>query len=94
MIKKLAKEQRRRKRASISLPLSYSGGPEQPLSGEGTTADVSESGIGIFSEGELMPGTLLEIECKDLWDSPKKFVVKWSSKMGHNFFRVGLDEGK
>ncbi len=97
MIKKLAKEQRQRKRGSMSVPLSYAGGPGkggEPLSGDATTADVSESGIGIFSEGELFPGTVLEIECEDLWDSPRKFVVKWSNRIGHNFFRVGLAEGK
>jgi c-di-GMP-binding flagellar brake protein YcgR len=96
MIKKLPTGVRQRKRARISVQASYSGRSEEekPVSGEAMTADVSDSGIGLFSEGELLPGTVLEIECEDLWDSPQKFVVKWSNKIRHNFFRVGLTAGK
>jgi hypothetical protein len=92
MNEKLPKEQRQRKRARISVPASYSGDSEQkePVSGGATIADVSDSGIGLFTEGDLLPGTVLEIECKDVWDSPRKFVVKWSNRIRHNFFRVGL----
>lgn len=92
MIKKLGKERRQRKRSRICVPISYSDGTEkgEPVLGRGATADISDSGIGLFSESELLPGIVLEIECKDVWDSPKKFVVMWSNRIRYNFFRVGL----
>jgi hypothetical protein len=96
MIEKVAREQRRGKRTRVSLPVRYSDGPEVGVSlpGGAMTTDISISGIGLFSEGNLRPGTVLEIECEDLWDSPKKFVVRWSNRIGYNFFRVGLTAGK
>jgi hypothetical protein len=92
MIKKIAKEHRGRKRTRISVPASFSSGSEkeESPSGAASIADISDAGIGLFSQAELSAGMMLEIECKDLWESPKKFVVKWSNRIGHNLFRVGL----
>jgi hypothetical protein len=96
MIRKIAREHRGRKRTKITVPASYSTGSEKEksLSGKASIADVSDSGVGLYSEAELPAGMVLEIECDDLWDSPKKFVVKWSNRLGHNFFRIGLSAGE
>jgi len=95
MIKKLAKELRRQRRGSLSLPLKLGKSSESPgqatgSAGEGTTFDVSESGLGIFSGKEMEPGALLEIDCRDLWDIPRVFEVRWCSKISFNFYRAGL----
>jgi hypothetical protein len=95
MIRKLTKNQRKQKRASISVPLKYAGDSEtsdgRKIAGEGTTADLGENGLGFFSQRELEPGTVLEIECMDIWAAPKQFTVKWCDRIQYNFFRLGLE---
>ncbi len=92
---KLPKEHRQKKRGSISLPVSISDAAEMPADKgkvrKGTTADLSDSGIGIYSDIELKAGTVLELECPDIWDAPKKFSVQWCNKVKYNFYRIGLE---
>jgi hypothetical protein len=93
MIKKMPKEQRQKRRGSISVPISYSSVTEeqgQKESSEGRTADYGESGLGIYAHKELKKGSTLEIECPDIWETPRKFTVQWCNRVSNNFFRVGL----
>ena len=93
MIKTL-RNQRGKKRCPVSLPVSIEELSETPAeekkARKGSTADVSNSGLGIYSEVEMKPGTILEIECNDIWEEPKKFAVKWCHKVRLNFYRIGL----
>jgi hypothetical protein len=88
-------EHRQTKRNPISVAVSFPDPAE--ISAEkkkvlkGTSADFSPSGLGIFSHIELKPDTMLEIECRDIWDNPKKFSVQWCNKVIFNFYRVGLE---
>ncbi len=95
MIRKLPKDQRKQKRGSFSVPVKYAGTAEtsdgRKVAGEGTTADVGENGLGLFSKREIAPGTILEIECMDIWAAPKQFTVKWCDRIQYNFFRLGLE---
>ena len=92
---KLPKEQRQKRRGLISVPVSFEGQAETPAKNKkvckGTTSDLSNSGLGIFSDVELNPDSVIEIECQDIWDSPKKFSVKWCNRVRHNFYRIGLE---
>jgi hypothetical protein len=94
VIRKQPKENRKQKRSHISVPVNFSaedgGPPESSKPQEGTTADMSESGLSLFSNKELTPGIVLEIECRDIWPSPKKFTVQWCNRVRFNFYRVGL----
>ncbi len=93
MIRKMPKEQRRKRRGPISVPVSFgtvTGEPGNREIEEGRTADFSESGLGLYSHHELEPGAVLEIECLDIWEAPKKFTVRWCNKVSGNFYRVGL----
>ena len=95
MCRMLLNEKRQKKRGRISLPLSINKQADKPSEQKkfhkGSTADLSESGLGIFSEVEIKPGTLVEIECRDIWDAPKQLPVKWCYKMRDNFYRIGLE---
>lgn len=88
-------EHRQAKRSVISVPVSFSDPAERSAEKKevlkGTTADFSTSGLGIFSHIELKPDTLLEIECRDIWDDPKKFAVQWCSRVIQNFYHIGLE---
>jgi hypothetical protein len=93
MIKKMPKEKRQKRRGPISVPVSFtsdSGEQGKKEVQEGRTADFSESGLGIYSHRELKKGAILEIECQDIWETPKKFTVQWCNRVSSNFFRVGL----
>lgn len=95
MCKMLLNEKRENKRGRISLPLSFNKQADTPDKKnkfhKGSTADLSNSGLGIFSNVEIRPGTVLEIECREIWDAPKKFPVKWCNKIKHNLYRIGLE---
>ena len=91
-------EHRQTKRDLISVPVSFPDPTE--LSDKkkkvlkGTTADFSISGLGVFSDIELKPDTILEIECRDIWDTPRKFSVQWCNRIRfyrHNFYRIGFE---
>ena len=88
-------EHRQTKRSLISVPVSFPDPAERPVEKKkvlkGTTADFSTSGLGIFSDIELKPDTIVEIECRDIWDNPKKFSVQWCSRVIQNFYHIGLE---
>jgi hypothetical protein len=95
MIRKLPKEHRKKKRAPISVPVKYTDLSEvsdvkKKVTGKGMSADLSDNGLGIFSDKELKPETVVEIECEDIWETSKQFTVKWCSRIKHNFYRLGL----
>jgi hypothetical protein len=93
MVKKMPREKRRERRGSISVPASFtlhSGGHRRKWVQEGRTADFSESGLGVYSSRELKKGAILDIECQDIWEAPKKFTVQWCNRVSINFFRAGL----
>ena len=95
MCKMLLNEKRQDKRGRLSLPLSINEQADTPVEQKkfhkGSTADLSKSGLGIFSDVEIKPGTVIEIECCDIWDAPKKFPVKWCYKMRYDLYRIGLE---
>jgi len=95
MCKMLLNEKRQNKRGRLSLPLSINEQADTPVEQKkfykGSTADLSKSGLGIFSDVEIKPGTVIEIECCDIWDAPKKFPVKWCYKMRYDLYRIGLE---
>jgi len=91
-------EHRQTKRELISVPVSFPYPAEISANKKkflrGTIADFSISGLGVFSEIELKPDTILEIECRDIWDTPKKFSVQWCKRVRfyrYNFYRMGLE---
>jgi len=92
---KLPKERRQKKRGLISVPVSFPDPAETPAKKKrilkDTTEDFSTSGLGIYSDIELKPDTILEIECRDMWDAPKKFSVQWCNRIKYNFYRIGLE---
>ena len=95
MCKALLNEKRQNKRGQISLPVSFNKqsntAAEQKEFHKGSTTDLSKSGLGIFSDVEIKPATVIEIECSDIWNAPKKLPVKWCYKVRNNFYRIGLE---
>ena len=57
---------------------------------ECTTFDLGKGGMSIFSNKSLEVGHVIELQCKDIWDSPKTGTVKWYQKIEHNLYRIGI----
>ncbi len=93
MFMKVPRERRLRRRGPISVPVSFTVGAERKEDVEaleGSTTDYSESGLGLCSNQELKSGAVLEIECQDIWETPKTFAVKWCNRVSNHFYRIGL----
>jgi hypothetical protein len=95
-MKNISKELRQERRGPISVPVYFSktadATSEKNTIRQGTTADLSNSGLGIFSDVELKPDTMIEIECRDIWDAPNNFVVQWCNRVKYDFYRIGLEK--
>ncbi len=84
---KLAKERRVQKRKQISLPVFYSYTGEYD---NGTTFDLSDSGICFYTHTPLPEGHHIQVLISDVWDSPKSGVVRWCCLKNLNFYKIGI----
>lgn len=57
---------------------------------ECTTFDLGKGGMSIFSNKSLEVGHVVELQCKDIWNSPKTGTVKWYQMITHNLYRIGI----
>jgi len=83
-------DRRRHRRITASLPIRVAGG-------EGSTRDLSESGIGLVSSEKLVAGQKLEIEvlleaAEEERDGPLKTTatVMWSAATDTGAYSAGL----
>jgi len=56
-----------------------------------TTFDISEGGMCFYSNKIVEIGKSVEVSCSDLWESPKRGVVRWCQKIHHRLYRVGVE---
>jgi hypothetical protein len=88
---KLAKERRVQKRKQISLPVFYSYMSEYDhVYDNGTTFDLSDSGICFYTHTPLLKGHPIQVLISDVWDSPKSGIVQWCSMKNLNFYKIGV----
>ncbi|KPK45618.1 MAG: hypothetical protein AMK74_02920 [Nitrospira bacterium SM23_35] len=56
-----------------------------------TTIDLGKGGMCIFSDKSLEAGHVIELQCNDIWDSPKTGTVKWCKQIRINLYRIGIE---
>jgi hypothetical protein len=56
----------------------------------GTIFDISDSGIGFYTNRPLLNGVNIEMFCKDLWNKPKTGKVRWCKTLNSNFSLAGV----
>jgi hypothetical protein len=80
--------------ASLAVKLLYN-----PLDSEadkpkdylvGITCDISDSGIGFYTNMTLHKGIGINILCEDLWNERRAGTVKWCKTLNLNFSLVGV----
>ena len=93
-----------KKRVPMSLACSYSAEPSQggtatpsgtavptpTKGGEAATFDISEGGMCFYSNKPIETGRTIQVQCNDIWDKPKKGVVRWCQKVHLRLYRVGV----
>ena len=85
------KEQRSLRRIKINLPVIYTYFGEYKLTvDQGTTADISDSGMGFYTDKPLRAGLTLDVKIPHIWDTPRTCVVRWNSMKSPDCFRVGV----
>ena len=87
----LTKKIRTFKRIKVHLPLTYKiHGERKAIIYEGTTYDISDSGICFYTDVPLNVGLTLIIQIPEILDVPKTCIVKWNSMKSRKCFRVGV----
>jgi len=88
----IIKEQKRdQKRIQISVPVIFAyPGDKWVITKHGTSFDLSEGGMGFYSEKPLKKGLELKIHAPNLWYSHKTCLVRWCSMKNYNLYRVGV----
>ncbi len=86
---KVPKERRRdKRRLDMSMPCVIL--TDHKTSEAGTTFNISEGGMCVFSDKSLDAGRVIDIQCRALWDQPKTGTVKWCRKIKHDLYRIGI----
>lgn len=56
----------------------------------GLTLNISNSGVAVYSDKEIIEGTAISIMCEGIWDGVRQGTVVWCEKLTNNFFKVGI----
>ncbi len=56
----------------------------------GLTLNISNSGVAIYSDKEILEGTEINIMGEGLWNGVKHGKVMWCEKLPNNFFKIGI----
>jgi c-di-GMP-binding flagellar brake protein YcgR len=84
-------QKRNNDRMQISVPVIFAyPGKEKLITNNGITFDISNGGMGFYSEKPLQKGLELQVLLPDLWNYPKSSLVRWCSMKKYNLYRVGV----
>lgn len=75
----------------INLPVIYTYFGEHKMTvDKGTTSDISDSGLGFYTDKPLRAGLRLDVRIPHIWDNTRTCIVKWNSMKSPGCFRVGV----
>ena len=83
--------QRIHERKKVSLPVTYALCGEYELHAQqGTTRDISSSGMCFYTDKPLRTGLTLNMLVQKIWNVPRPCIVKWSRMEKDRTWRSGL----
>jgi hypothetical protein len=56
----------------------------------GTIFDMSDSGVGFYTNNPLLDGINIEMFCKELWNKPRTGTVRWCKTLNYCYHLVGV----
>jgi hypothetical protein len=84
-------EKRTPKRIKVHLPVTYTIlGERKAIVYEGTTYDISDSGICFYTDMPLQVGVTLKIQIFQILDVPRTCIVRWNSMKSPKCWKVGV----
>lgn len=84
-------ERRSQKRITIDLPVIYTYSGKHKIAGkDGTTFDLSDSGMCFYTDKLLRKGLNLQIQLLHIWEVPRLGIVRWYSMKKPNYYKVGV----
>jgi c-di-GMP-binding flagellar brake protein YcgR len=87
----LREQKREHQRVQISLPIIFAYSErDKIITKHGTTFDLSDRGLGFYTEKPLSEGLSLQIHLPDIWNSPKSSSVRWCRMKTSSLYRVGV----
>lgn len=87
----MIKEKRSHYRLQVDLPIIYTySGEHGNITNEGTTFDLSDSGMCFYTDMPFHKGLNLQVNLTHIWDSQRASVVKWCSMENIDLYRVGV----
>jgi hypothetical protein len=87
----MVKQRRRHQRIKVDLPLVYTYSNEHGVTTKaGKTFDLSDSGMGFYTETPLHEGLDLKITINHISHSPRDSNVKWCNMINPNLYKVGV----
>jgi hypothetical protein len=87
----MLKERRIHYRRKINLPLVYTfTGNHFTATRRAMTGDLSDSGVCLYTDVDIKRGSVLELNIPDVFDSPRKCMVKWCQRKYFSNFRIGV----
>jgi hypothetical protein len=89
--KHILSERRQNYRIRIDLPINFTfaDGNEINLK-EGVSLDISDTGMCFYTDAPLSEGIHLQLNMKNVWESPQKSTVVWCSMITPDLYRVGV----
>lgn len=93
--KRRASRTRKEKRTQKAIAILYSNtfvenGSDDPQIFEGTTYDISPSGLSFRTNTPVEHMMTITITCERLWTEPRMGIVKWCSEVYPGVYKVGV----
>jgi hypothetical protein len=87
----MLRERRSDYRRKINLPLVYTISDNHiTVTRKATTGDLSDSGVCLYTDVDLKKGSALELSIPEMFDTPRKCMVKWCLRKYFSNFKVGV----
>ena len=87
----LIKDKRTHERIKVNFSVVYTYFGEHKVTAyEGTTYDISDSGMCFYTDKPLRTGLTLNIQISDILDDPRICAVRWNSMKSPKCFKVGV----
>lgn len=78
-------------RVQVNLPIKYKlSDKQQTVIKDGTTHDLSESGVCFHTDTLLKEGQALQINIPHIFNWPKDSTIRWCSPQPNGFYKVGI----
>ena len=78
-------------RVQVNLPIKYKlSDKQQTVIKDGTTHDLSESGVCFHTDTLLKEGQALQINIPHIFNWPKDSTIRWCSSQPNGFYKVGI----